>query len=131
MITRIDGGTFELTETGHGTKILVLNDLPYVWIVAPGIGSLLIYTDQPHETSEILSKGHFRLFQVRDEPELSDQLHLELEFSKNQWQGYLLPTGLPDDTDTRKRLIATHQTISSVHYLQQTGRESPSHSKHY
>jgi hypothetical protein len=113
MITRVDGGAFELTETRHGTKILALNDEPYVWIVAPGIGSLLIYTDQPQEASEILSKGHFRLFTVRDEPELSDLLHLELEFSKNEWQGYLLPTGLPDEMDTRKRLIATHQTISS------------------
>jgi hypothetical protein len=41
-------------------------------------------------------------------------LHLELEFTPDEWQGYILPTGLPDEEDTRKRLIATQQTISSA-----------------
>jgi hypothetical protein len=114
MIRRTENGIFELTETSHGTKILALSKELYVWIVAPGIGSLLIYTDYEQEASEILSKGQYNIYRVSDEPELSDQLHLELEFTPDEWQGYILPTGLPDEEDTRKRLIATQQTISSA-----------------
>ncbi|HEY1063901.1 MAG TPA: hypothetical protein VGE30_01235 [Candidatus Saccharimonadales bacterium] len=112
MITRTDKGIFKLTETKHGTKILYLNSKSYAWIFVPKIGSLLIYSTSPHKVRDVLSTGRFYIYDVDNEPHLSDQLHLELETGKEDWQGYLLPTGLPEPDNTTKLFIPTHEVIT-------------------
>jgi hypothetical protein len=112
MITIDKSGTYELTETKHGIKLLRLGKKAYAWVNAPHIGELLVYTTLPHADHETLSRGAYRLYSVVDEPELSDQLHLELEAGTDVWQGYLLLTGFPTRTATRRRIIPTHEVIS-------------------
>ena len=65
-----------------------------------------------HKADCILSVGHYRLYKVANEPEISDQLHLELCVGQGIWQGYLLPTGLPTDEKKRNRIIPTREIIT-------------------
>jgi len=60
----------------------------------------------------MLSLGQFRLYDVKDEPKLTDLIHLELFVGGGLWQGYLLPTGLPTDKDKRNRIIPTDELIT-------------------
>lgn len=112
MITIVASGYFRLIETRRGVKILQLNADRYAWLMVSRIGSLLVRTTRTHREFDVLSQGHFRLYDVADEPSLSDQLHLELEVGQDAWQGYLLPTGLPTRHHKRKRIIPTHEIIS-------------------
>jgi hypothetical protein len=112
MVRLINSGMFRLMETNHGIKLLELNRKIYAWIVAPRIGSLLIYSVYPHKIVGILSRGHFKLYYVVDEPQLSDDLHLEVEVGGGAWQGYRLLTGLPDRVNTRKPIMPTRELIS-------------------
>jgi hypothetical protein len=99
-------------ETNHGIKLLKLNHKTYAWVMAPHLGSLLIYSVHPHKIVDVLSRGHFQLYDVIDEPHLTDTWHLEVEVGEGGWQGYLLLTGLPDSVDTRKVMIPTHELVS-------------------
>ena len=67
-----------------------------------------------HKADTVLSGGNYRLYDVDNEPKLSDQLHLELSTGNGSWQGYLLPTGLPTDTDKRNRIIPTGEVITKT-----------------
>lgn len=114
MVRLINDGTFRLMETNHGIKLLKLNHKMYAWIVAPRIGSLLIYSAYPHKIVDILSRGHFQLYSVIDDAHLSDGLHLEVEVGERSWQGYLLLTGLPDRVNTRKPIMPTRELVSPL-----------------
>ncbi len=111
MITLQQSGQHKLIETKANTKILYLDDSTYAWVEPPAIGEILVSTHQPHKADCILSVGDYYLFGVKDEPELSDNMHLELEVGRNIWQGYLLLTGLPTDVKKRSRIIPTTEII--------------------
>ena len=112
MISIRKSGTYKLIETKRHTKILYLGPVAYAWIEPTRIGVILVTTHNVHKTDCVLSTGHFRLYDVDQEPQLSDNQHLELEAGKDTWQGYLLLTGLPNDQKTRSRIIPTHEIIS-------------------
>lgn len=113
MIRLVDQGKYTLQATKKLTKILFLNDKKiYVWINAEGIGEILLTTNKDHMANYILAKGNYRLYEVKDEPELTDLLHLELFVGDGNWQGYLLPTGLPTSKNNRNRIIATKEIIT-------------------
>jgi hypothetical protein len=113
MIKLLGKGTYTLLETKHHVKILKLNKHSYAWI-APPIGEVLVVTDRPHITDCLLSIGEYRLYDVDDEPDLTDLPHLELEVGGRVWQGYLLPTGLPAGAKLRSRIIPTHEHITEI-----------------
>jgi hypothetical protein len=112
MIRVARQGRYKLLETKAQTKILFLDAAAYAWINARGIGEILVSTHKPHKTDTTLSLGRYRLYEVEDEPKLSDQQHLELAVGENSWQGYLLPTGLPEGDKKRSRVIPTHEIIT-------------------
>jgi hypothetical protein len=112
MIKLIEEGKYSLIETRNDTKVLTLGKKTYVWIFAKGIGEMLITTHKKHFTDQKLAKGEYRLYEVEDDPKLVDQLHLELSIGEGDWQGYLLPTGFPQDQKTRSRIIPTSEKIS-------------------
>ncbi len=112
MITLRQNGTYRLIETKHNTKILYLDDVVFAWLEPAGIGEILVASHDKHAADCVLSVGQYTLYDVVDEPDLSDQLHLELEAGMQMWQGYLLPTGLPDDDKKRRRIIPTHEVIT-------------------
>lgn len=113
MITEIDSGFYKLIETHNHTKILTLDGKTFAWVWFKNIGDILVRSGyMPHRNDFSLSMGHYTLYTVEDEPNLTDLQHLELEFGKNAWQGYLLLTGLPDSKKRRARIIPTIQTIT-------------------
>lgn len=110
MITLQQSGEHKLIETKKNTKVLYLDDTAYAW-VEPAIGELLVSTHKAHKADCVLSVGDYYLFDVTDEPELSDNQHLELQVGRDTWQGYLLLTGLPTDDKKRVRIIPTTEVI--------------------
>ncbi len=115
MIKLLKKGTYLLTESKPSqTKILTLDKKDiYAWPNTE-IGEILVTSDGDYNMDCSLSQGHYNLYQVKDEPDLVDLVHLELEVGPGIWQGYLLPTGLPDKSDTKNRIIPTQEIITKT-----------------
>lgn len=113
MIRLLRHGFYKLIETKENTKILYLDNETYAWVEPPEIGEILVYSHKLHRTDCTLSMGHYNLYEVKNEPALSDLQHLELEYAQGAWQGYMLLTGLPDDHKKRARIIPTLETITT------------------
>ena len=111
MIYPIKSGLYKLVETKSNTKILLIDDKTFAWI-EPKTGEILVFSHKVHLSDCVLAVGHYELYDIIDEPLLSDQLHLELEVGRASWQGYLLPTGFPDNRKHRSRIIPTHEIIT-------------------
>lgn len=122
MITILKTGSYKLVETRGNNKILYLDDDVYAWIDSKKVGELLVTTHSPHKAYFALSGGAYILYNVKDEEALTDLQHLELEFGTYAWQGYLLPTGLPDDEKKKSRIIPTDQVITGAPYFFNRGR---------
>lgn len=114
MIKLLDQGEYKLLETKGEIKILILGNTTYAWVDLEGIGEILVASHKPHKTDTTLALGEYKLYDVEDEPDLSDQRHLELSVGKGAWQSYLLPTGLPEGKKVRSRIIPTKEIISSL-----------------
>jgi len=114
MITLQTTGHYELVQTKkHHTKILFLKDEAYAWVRFRNIGEILVVSRKDYPQECTLSKGEYRLYEVEDEPALNDTLHLELEIGADDWQGYLLITGLPNEERKRVRIIPTNEIITN------------------
>ena len=113
MIKLIQEGQFSLMETKNQTKILSLDKKQsFAWINALDIGEILVTSHTAHKVDCILSIGRYRMYEVKDEPDFVDLVHLELCVGDGVWQGYLLPTGLPTDEKKRNRIIPTNEIIT-------------------
>lgn len=112
MITLNRTGFYKLIETKANVKILYLDNNTFAWVEPKNIGEILVVSHKIHRTDCVLAMGHYRLYNVEEEPYLSDQQHLELETGRTSWQGYLLLSGLPDDHKIRGRIIPTHEIIT-------------------
>ena len=112
MITLRKSGKHKLIETKNNIKILYLDANAYAWVEPPEVGELLVATHIEHKADCVLSVGDYHLFTIENEPNISDNMHLELEVGRNIWQGYLLLTGLPDVDKTRVRIIPTKEIIT-------------------
>lgn len=112
MIRFIAEGDYSLIETKGQTKILILDASVFAWVPVADMNEILIASHKKHKTDHILSLGNYRMYDVKDEPKLSDHIHLELSVGKGEWQGYLLLTGLPTEAKKRSRIVPTHEIIS-------------------
>ncbi len=112
MITLRRGGRYKLIETKHHTKVLYLDGDCYAWMEPASISEILVFSRRVHNLDCVLSTGRYWLYDVEDEPKLSDQLHLELEVGNNHWQGYLLLSGLPNLKKQTARIVPTSEIIS-------------------
>ena len=117
MISLIQMGDYKLIDTKTQTNILYLDGECYAWVEAEGIGEILVESHREHKTDALLSEGEYCLYAVENEPHLTDLIHLELEAGFNKWQGYLLPTGLPNNKKTRARIIPTSEHITGNPYV--------------
>lgn len=117
MITVLKTGSYKLIETKWANKILYLDNKAYAWIDSKKVGELLVATHREHNTYFVLSRGAYILYDVKDEDNLTDLQHLELECGIYAWQGYLLLTGLPSDGKKKSRIIPTEQLITGVPYF--------------
>lgn len=112
MITVMKSGTYKLIETKSCVKILSIDDDTFAWVAPRNIGQVLVVSHVPHRTDKSLAMGGYILYKIDDEPYLTDLQHLELEFGRNAWQGYLLPTGFSNVHKKRSRIIPTMQIIT-------------------
>jgi hypothetical protein len=112
MITVMAKGDYRLIETKSQVKILYLDGQAYAWVWAKDIGEILVTTHQPHTTDHVLAVGRYRMYQVENDPSYVDLPHLELLVGPSEWQGYLLPTGLPLGKKIRARIIPTTEQIT-------------------
>lgn len=111
----LKNGDYTLTETINQTKILTLDSTQcFVWVHADEIGEILVASHTAQKTDHLLAAGKYRLYEVSNEPKITDLIHLELLVGEGKWQGYLLPTGLPNDTHKRKRIIPTREIITKT-----------------
>ncbi len=114
MIQILSRGDYVLIETKKGTKILNLDDRSFAWVTVANIGEILITSHKTHKADYVLAKGKYRLYKIKNDPKFVDQIHLELLIGCGQWQGYLIPNGLPTDIRKRNRLIPTREVISKT-----------------
>ena len=113
MIKLLGQGDYQLTETRGITKILRLTDKGvFAWINAGEIGEILVATVGNFTDLYTLASGKYRIYEVKDEPDLADTIHLELFTGKGLWQGYLLITGFPTSEHKRTRIIPTSEIIT-------------------
>lgn len=118
MITKLKSGKYEIVETKYRTKVLYLDFDAFAWIRPQKIGEILVTSHHIQDSDVKVSKGEYILYDVDDEDYLTDLQHLELEYGHGTWQGYLLPTGLPDDHKKRSRIIPTNQVITNMPFFQ-------------
>ena len=112
MITRIRTGLYKLIETKHHIKILYLDDQVFAWPETAHYGEMLVVSHKPHKTDCILGLGQYNIYNVVNEPDVSDHIHMELQVGGDHWQGYLLLTGLPDARKNKARIIPTNEVIT-------------------
>ncbi len=113
MIKLLESGNYILGERADLTKVLELSDLgSFAWVNAQGIGEILATSTKHHKSDYVLVLNKYRLYEVKDEPEFTELLHLELLVGKGVWQGYLLPTGFPNSQKTKSRIIPTNEVIT-------------------
>src|SRR3989344_2782276 len=114
MIKLLKQGSYQLIQTKGETRLLVLNNNYYAWIIADRIGDILVISKNKPQRLYQIARGNYRLYDVADEPKLADTHHLELYTGEGLWQGYLLPTGLPKAKDLRNRIIPTKEIITQT-----------------
>lgn len=115
MLKMIQRGDYKLLETKKQTKILTLDDKEtFAWINAMDIGEILVTSHNPHKIDALLAQGKYRLYEVKNEPKYVDQFHLELSVGCGNWQGYLMPYGLPTEEKKRNRIIPTSEVITKT-----------------
>lgn len=112
MIKLVREGAYRLIETKGQTKVLTLGRGTFAWVYAEGIGEILVTSHRAHKEDHVLATGEYRLYEVQDEPNLTDLEHLELSVGGGAWQGYLLLTGLPSEKNKRSRIIPTKEIIA-------------------
>lgn len=113
MIKLLQEGQYELAETKRSVKLLRLDSRhQFAWVSAIDIGEMLVASPRTHKKGCVLSKGAYRVYYVKDESNLADLQHLELYVGLSEWQGYLLPTGVPKKGKICSRIIPTDQLIS-------------------
>lgn len=127
MITLLSQGDYQLIEIKNLSRILKISDKgTFAWINAKGIGEILNLTHKKQKAEYVLSVGKYRIYDVKDDPKLTDTLHLELSTGKGSWQGYLLITGLPTDKNKRSRIIPTKEIITKSSNFSQISNNSSS-----
>lgn len=113
MIDLIRDGHYELAETATHTHLLTLDGAEhYAWVLAKGIGEILITAKHHHQIIRVLARGQYIQFNVADEIGLHAGEHLELALGDGQWQGYWLPHGLPNGK-YRRLVVPTWESIAA------------------
>lgn len=103
-------GHYELFETNHHHRILVLNDEQwYAWVQGQQ-SEILVHSDSDHEKDHTIQEGDFRLVEFQDDPRFKDMPHLFLEH-EDHYDELMLPNGLPTESDHQKNLVPTDETL--------------------
>ena len=105
-----DQGNYELFETAHQHRILVLNGKKwYAWMEGQE-GEILVHSDSDHQKDHTIQQGAFYLVGYENDPDHRDMPHLFLG-KDDTYQELILPNGLPTEEDHQKKVIKTDQTL--------------------
>jgi hypothetical protein len=103
-------GRYELFETAHHHKVLVLDKKQWFAAVEGQQGDILVKSNEEHEKAHMLQDGKFFIVEFKDDPKFNDVTHLFLE-NGEMYQEIILPNGLPSNRDTQKRIVWTDDTM--------------------
>jgi hypothetical protein len=103
-------GHYELFETNHHHRILVLNDKEwYAWVQGQK-GEILVHSDSDHVKDHTISEGQFYLVDFENDPKYKDMPHLFLQ-KDGRFDELMVPNGLPTDQDMQKLVVKTDETL--------------------
>ncbi len=106
-----DKGNYELFETTHGHRILVLNDEQWFAWVEGQKGEILVLSDSDHEKDYTIQEGDFYLADFEDDPKFqNNNPHLFLQ-EGNRFRELIVPNGFPDQHDDQKKVVNTDETV--------------------
>lgn len=111
MVRLIDAGEFCTFKASGSQLFIMLGKKEFAWVNVAG-GDMLVSSHGPRRDRHSISHGQFRLYEVHGEPDLIDEIHLELHNSKRRWRGYLLPHGLPRRKYRQTPIEPTPELIS-------------------
>ncbi len=120
-----DKGSYELFETTHGHRILVLNDDErwYAWVEGQQ-GEILVHSDSDHKKDHTIQEGNFYLAEFEDDAKFqNNQPHLFLQ-KGDEFQELIVPNGLPTESDTQMKVVSIDDTVPEdelTEHLQHSG----------
>jgi hypothetical protein len=103
-------GNYEIFKTTGDNEILRLGEDEVFAIVEINRGHILVKTDEDHEKQETIEKGQFYLMSLEEDPAFQDMPHLFIEKGA-KYQELVLPSGLPDHNQDRKKIIFTREKV--------------------
>ncbi len=107
-----DKGGYELFETTHGHRILMLNDSQWHAWVEGQQGEILVRSDSDHKKDHTIQEGDFYLAEFRDDSKFeNNQPHLFLQ-KGDEFQELIVPNGLPTDNDNQKKIVDPDETVA-------------------
>lgn len=107
-----DRGNYELFETTHGHRILVLDGEKWFAWVEGQQGEILVHSDSDHKKDHTIQEGDFYLAEFEDDPEFrNNQPHLFLQ-KGDEFQELIVPNGLPTERDNQKKVVSTDETVA-------------------
>jgi hypothetical protein len=107
----LERGRYELLEDAHGHRFLALDGKRwYAWISAQR-SPILVRTDPNHAIERTLQRGKYFLVDFRQDPKFKDMPHLFLQ-KDDEYQEYLLPSGLPTERDPQVRFVVTRNALA-------------------
>jgi Protein of unknown function (DUF2795) len=104
-------GHYELFETTHQHRILVLDHKQWFAWVQGQQGELLVYSDADHQKDHTIHTGQFYLVDFEHDPMYKDRPHLFLQ-AGDCYAEVMLPNGLPTEEDHQKQLVTTDNTLA-------------------
>ena len=110
-----DQGQYELFETTHGHRILVLKgEHWFAWIEGQE-SPILVHSDSDHQRERTVRDGEFLVVDFHEDPEFKDMPHLFLQDGES-FREYMIPNGLPTEQDHQKRVV-TDETLPREEWL--------------
>ena len=109
MIKVVSKGDYILYEDHNKRKILKLGDAKLLYWTDSKIIQAMNNSANPKDT---LSLGKYRLYKILDEPQLTNNYHLELYVGNKQWRGYLLSSNILKTRMPVVAISATNELIS-------------------
>ena len=106
-------GNYELFETTHGHRILMLNNERWFAWVEGQKGEILVHSDSDHKKDRTIQEGDFYLAEFDDDPKFqNNRPHLFLQ-KDDHFQEVIVPNGLPTEHDNQKKVVATKETVAT------------------
>ena len=103
-------GHYELFNTTHDHRILVLNDNQWFAWVQGQQGEILVRSDADHQKQHTLQTGQFYQVDFEDDPTYKDMPHLFLQ-TDDHYEEVMLPNGLPTEQDHQKKVVKTDHRL--------------------